>query len=118
MTEHLNHVTQPPTDQIRRFLDLSTGHLQASDRLFLEFSAVPGKRDGIAAMAGTYGWFVYVQDDWCCEGISDVLWSIFQRARALGCDYVLFDANAPILDGLPIFEEEAEDKAGISPLRS
>ena len=52
MTEHLNHVTQPPTDQIRRFLDLSTGHLQASDRLFLKFSADPCKGYGVAAMAG------------------------------------------------------------------
>ena len=115
MPEQLNPVTQPPTGQIRRFLDLSTGHLQASDRLFLELSADPGKRDGIAAMAGTYGWFVYAQEDRCCEGISDVLWSIFQRARTLGCDYVLFDADGPELEGLPTFEEEAEDRGEISP---
>ncbi len=113
MPEHLNHVTQPPTERLRRFLDLSTGHLPASDRLFLEFSADPGRRDGIVAMAGTYGWFVYAHDDRCCEGISDVLWAIFLKARALGCDYVLFDANGPELEGLPVFEEEeAQQEVG------
>ena len=59
-------------------------------------------------MAGTYGWFVYAQDDRCCEGISDVLWARFERARALGCDYVLFDADGPKMDGSPVFEEGAE----------
>ena len=93
---------------IRRFLDLSTGHLQQADRLFLEFSANPGSLGGLAAMAGTYGWFVYAHDDRCCDGISDVLWTIFERARALGCEYVLFDADAPTLEGLPVFEENSD----------
>ncbi len=97
------------TPPIRRFLDLSTAHLQQADRLFLEFSANPGSLGGLAAMAGTYGWFVYAHDERCCEGISDVLWAIFERARALGCDYVLFDADGPVLEGLPVFEDAAED---------
>ena len=59
-------------------------------------------------MARTYGWFVYAHDERCCEGISDVLWTIFERARALECAYVLFDADAPILDDLPVFQEELE----------
>ena len=108
---------------IRRFLDLSTAHLEVADRIFLEFSADPGKRDGLAVMAGTYGWFVYAYDDRCCEGISDVLWTIFERARALGCDYVLFDADGPVMEGLPVFEqgegEAAEEgRAGAVPGRA
>ena len=101
------------TPPIRHFLDLSTAHLQQADRLFLEFSANPGSLGGLAAMAGTYGWFVYAHDERCCEGISDALWAIFERARALGCDYVLFDADGPVLEDLPVFEEEAEE---VSPL--
>ncbi len=97
-----------PAMPIRRFLDLSTAHLQPADRLFLEFSANPGLLGGLAAMAGTYGWFVYAHDERCCEGISDVLWAIFERAQALGCDYVLFDADGPVLEDLPVFEDEAE----------
>lgn len=94
---------------IRRFLDLSTAHLQPADRLFLEFSANPGSLGGLAAMAGTFGWFVYAHDERCCGGISDVLWAIFERARTLGCDYVLFDADGPVLEDLPVFEDAAED---------
>ena len=105
--------TDGTASSIRCFLDLSTAHLQPEDRLFLEFSANPGSLAGVAAMAGTYGWFVYAQDDRCCEGISDVLWAIFRRARALGCDYVLFDADGPELEGLPVFEEEeAQQEVG------
>ena len=104
-------ITARTDSRVRLFLDASTRHLEKADRLFLEFSADPGKRDGLAAMAGTYGWFVYAHDDRCCEGISDVLWAIFERARALGCDYVLFDADGPVLEGMPVFEQN-EDEAG------
>ena len=101
--------------QIRCVLDLSTEHLRALGRLFLELSAHPGKDCGVAAMVGTYGWFVYAYDDRCCDGISNLLLAIPQRAQALRCDYVLFDADGPELEGLPIFEEEEEDRDQISP---
>ncbi len=112
MPEHLMPATPAAgctTMPIRRFLDLSTAHLQPADRLFLEFSAEPGSLGGLAPMAGTFGWFVYAHDERCCEGSSDVLWAIFERALALGCDYVLFDANGPALEDLPVFEDEEED---------
>ena len=51
-------------------------------------------------MAGTYGWSVYAHDERCCDGISDVLWAIFEQARALGRKYVLFDADAPVPEDL------------------
>ncbi len=111
MPEHLTPVTQTiccTAMPIRRFLDLSTAHLQQADRLFLEFPANPGSLGSLTVMAGTYGWFVYAHDERCCDGISDVPWVIFERARALGCDYGLFDADAPILDDLPVFKEELE----------
>ena len=112
MPEHLTPATLAagcPAMPIRRFLDLSTAHLQPADRLFLEFSANPGSLGGLAAMAGTYGWFVYAHDERCCEGISDALWAIFERARALGCEYVLFDADGPVLADLPVFEDQAKE---------
>ncbi len=102
-------ITARTDSRVRLFLDANTRHLEKPDRRFLEFSADPGKRDGIAAMAGTYGWFVYAHDDRCCEGISDVLWTIFEHARAVGCDYVLFDADGPVLEGLPVFEQDGEE---------
>ncbi len=114
MPNHVTPVIQTTdctANSIRCFLDLSTAHLQPEDRLFLEFSANPGSLAGVAAMAGTYGWFVYAHDERCCEGISDVLWTILERTRALGCAYVLFDADAPILDDLPVFEEDVKQEA-------
>lgn len=33
------------------------------------------------------------------------LWSCMAMARAMGCEYILFDADAPEFDGLPTFEE-------------
>ena len=108
MADHHIHDTAPSPGSVRRFLDLSTAHLAKPDQLYLESSANPGALGGIAAMAGTYGWFVYAHDERCCDGISDVLWAIFERARAMGCAYVLFDADAPVMEGLAVFEEEAE----------
>ena len=90
---------------VRRFLDLSTAHLQPADRSFLDHSADPDARDGVVVMRGAYGWFVYAHDDRCCDGISDVLWAIFRTARAHGCDYVLFDADADTMGSLPVFED-------------
>lgn len=33
------------------------------------------------------------------------LWACMAFARALGCEYILFDADAATLDGLPTFED-------------
>lgn len=109
MSEHLTPATQTvgyTTMPIRRFLGLSTTHLSKEDRLFLESSAKPSSLGGLAAMAGTYGRFVYAHDERRCEGISDALWTIFERARALECSCVLFDADTAIMDDLSLFEEE------------
>ncbi len=84
-------------------------------RLFLEFSADPGSLMGVVARAGAQGWFVYAQNERCCERILDVLWTILMRARVLGCAYVLFDAATPIVEDLSVFDENVEPKA-ISPL--
>lgn len=36
------------------------------------------------------------------------LWNCFARANAEECDYILFDADGPELDFLPIFNDSAE----------
>lgn len=89
---------------IRSFLDLSTAHLQPGDRQLLDHSADPACRDGLAVMTGTYGWLVHAAEDRNCEELSDALWAIFEKARSLGCDYVMLDADAPIDPDLPVFE--------------
>lgn len=87
---------------IRTFLDLSTGHLREQTCQQL------GDYDGVTAHHLTYGWLLYVRDpddepadraDW-----PDELVPILRLAQACGCAYVLFDADGPQTDDLPVFE--------------
>lgn len=64
---------------IRRFLDLSTAHLQPIDRVFLDRSINPQSNYGPLTMGYPYGWFVFAVED-RCEDISDQLWSIRMRS--------------------------------------
>jgi hypothetical protein len=85
-------------------MDISTAHLQPADCAFLDRSSEPENFDGVAAMKGPYGWFVYANAERLIDDISDTLWAIMAEARRLGCDYVLFDADAPTHPDLPSFE--------------
>jgi hypothetical protein len=87
---------------IRQFLDLSTAHLrrQTCDNL--------GSYEGITAYHTTYGWLMYAPDnarvraeeyDWPAE-----LAPIITLARAHGCEYVLFDADAEQTRRLPAYD--------------
>jgi hypothetical protein len=86
---------------IRTFLDLSTAHLpqQVCDRL----SAQPG----VIAYQTIHGWLLWVPDDpddssaGGGEPVPDVVLAIQRYARALGCDYVLVDADGDEVDDLP-----------------
>lgn len=91
---------------VRKFLDLSTGHLPASDRVLMVSSAIETLPFG--AFIGPHGWFVHVPEDdvslrW--NG-SEALDKMFARARDLDCDYVLLDADGPRDEALPWFDED------------
>jgi hypothetical protein len=89
---------------IRQFLDLSTAHLPKDIRDAL--SAQPG----VVAYALTYGWLMWVPDDpdgHCADGeqpVPDVVLTIQRYARERDCDYVLFDADADQVEGLPTWD--------------
>mgnify|MGYP003365440783 CR=1 FL=1 len=91
---------------VRKFLDLSTGHLPVSDRVLMASSAL--ETLSFSAFPGVYGWFVHVPE----EGTparwngSDALDTVFARARELDCDYVLLDADGPRDEALPWFDED------------
>jgi hypothetical protein len=88
----------------RRFLDLCTSHVQeaTAERL----------NNGLALASNTpYGWLVPVpacapaltltpEEDTIPADLARVL----TKARELKCDYVLFDRDAPKLDGLQTWE--------------
>ncbi len=83
-----------PVPGVHGILELSTGHLP------LEL------HDGTAlsAMASTEcGWLVNLPDDTDPDlpRLPAVLDEIFRYARTNGCRFVLFDADAPLVPGLP-----------------
>lgn len=95
--------------QIRAFLDLSSSHLTAEERHWLSMNANPGSlTNEITVMEGTFGWFIHCSEDRDTDTISDNLWNIMCFARGLGCEYLLFDVDAPIIDGLPQFPDPEE----------
>lgn len=91
---------------VRKFLDLSTGHLPVSDRVLMVSSAIEAL--SFSAFAGPYGWFVHVPEDGAsiCWTGSGALNAVFARARELDCDYVLLDADGPQDEALPWFDED------------
>lgn len=50
-----------------------------------------------------YGWFFYADenphDDWPAD-----VQAVMRKARELGCEYVMLDADGPEIEGLPTFE--------------
>lgn len=94
---------------IRKFLDLSTGHLRQSTRDLLDANAGPGPRyehpDG-------YGWLVYapdpeVQREWLADNPEHhCLAECLNLAREFDCDYVLFDRDAGFHPDLPTYDGE------------
>lgn len=94
---------------IRKFLDISTGHLPPSERERID----DGEAGPLAyPHPDGYGWFVYVPEDpdmWQDDEDDDAmpaLLACMKRARALGCDYILFDCDAPIDEELPVYNDD------------
>jgi hypothetical protein len=90
---------------VRKFLDISTAHLRPSTR-----AAVANQPTGLTVHPHPdgYGWFVYVSEDEPEPGDAAIefedLAACIDRARALDCDYILFDCDAELDDTLPTYE--------------
>lgn len=93
---------------IRQILDISTGHLDAASKDWLTAQAAD-----TSVMEGCYGWFTPVYDQPAQHPDTvrhpDVLEAIFVRARELGCDAVMFDADALHDETLPTFDDEGDE---------
>lgn len=92
---------------VRRYLDASTAHMTHSDARALESGAVDILHETHAAGAG---WWVHVGENAAeqaerieAEGLSPAFAGVIAHARALGCNWVLFDAAADTLPALPVF---------------
>lgn len=96
---------------IRKFLDLSTGHLTLETREAIDKGHGPST---IYPHPGNFGWFMHVpnldrQDPE--KVVRADLAVIFERARQLGCDYVNLDCDAEPCPGLPWYDDD-EESAG------
>lgn len=84
---------------VRSFLDLSTSHLP--DNAYL---ATHG--DNLVFHSYEHGWLLWVPDEGDIDraDVPEVILTIQRHARQHGCDYVLFDADAPVDDILPTWD--------------
>jgi hypothetical protein len=86
------------TMSVRKFLDLSTGHVPPSQREAIGTGDTP-----TCCMEGEYGWLFYVS---AYEELYHRCWrDIFAFARAAGCDYVMLDRDAEGCAGLPWYDD-------------
>lgn len=90
---------------IRKFLDLSTGHLTADTRAALD-SGNNNNRFGIPCAVTDYGFFVYADEEPNDEVLPEELVKAMRHARANGCEYILFDCDAEIDAELDYFNED------------
>lgn len=91
-----------PHPNIHQYLDASTSHLPAHLLVTL------GSVDGVIAREFEHGWWLWVPDDVPAhladyEHLPDPIATIWRFARAHECDWILLDADAPEVDGLPTY---------------
>jgi len=100
---------------VRKFLDLSTGHLTPASRDLLENHCGPST---VYDHPDGYGWLLHVptldeEDGTEGEAMQDCpddLRACIAKARECGCDYILFDADGPDCPGLECYDDEARDE--------
>lgn len=87
--------------EVRKFLTLSTAHVTDDTRRILDETKVSDWP--VFGFRGAYGWVVYAHDESDWE-IPQDLWGVCEYARKNDCDYIMFDADADIIDDLPHYE--------------
>ena len=101
-------LSRDPDPNVRRVLDVSTGHLTGIERERLRDAKLVNQ-----TMDGIYGGMIYVSDLDTVgarpDGMSDTLWAIVEYASLRGCAYILFDSGGPALRGFRVFEPDSED---------
>ena len=96
------------TYPLRIFFDCSTVHLSAATCRWLDENAVQAATRRLAPIsapsATPFGWFLYAAGP-PYHGESQDLIAVMRHVRAKGAEYILFDADAPPNDALPVFQE-------------
>ena len=100
--------TESADPHVRKFYDLSTAHLSSEMLGQLEM----GRGGPLSADPVEYGWWVWITEDENearALGITEEMLAIFRAAKVAGCDYILFDRDAPLSQDLPILHPDFED---------
>ena len=104
----------------RSFLDLSSGHLSPETWAWLDAQTTDEKGRSLGPSAQVvlasgmrYDWFVYANEE-PDEGIPADLDAVIRLARQRGCEYVLFDSDAILLEDLPILHPDSAEAAAAS----
>ncbi len=103
---------------IRRFLDVSGGHLTPETWAWLDAQCDDDRlRDPRNTMAGQpaggrtrHGWFVYAPEA-PIDGVPDDLTCVLTEARRRRAEYVLFDCDAVCDKDLPVLHPDFADVA-------
>ncbi len=101
---------------IRRFLDVSSGHLTPDtwrwlDTQFADEELRDPRNHVASELAGgrtRYGWFIYAPEHPVNATPADLA-SVFKEARKHRAEYVMFDADAPPHPGLPVLHPAFRD---------
>lgn len=86
----------------RVFLDISTAHLSPETIDVLDMSQIEAWPVSGGRMRD--GYFIYAHDEDSENNIPDDLWNCCVKAREMECEYIMFDRDAPELDGLATYE--------------
>jgi len=90
--------------EIVRTLIASTKHIPAAENARM----AAGDDLGLIVDNRSFGYLIYCghpEENWSPQEFwSTGLWAILDRARSLGCGYLILDADGPVVEGLPTYE--------------
>lgn len=105
------------TLEFRKVLVLSTAHVTAQTAAMLNSTPLQDW-PVLGGQYGDWGWFIYAHDDNCEPAMPDDLWRVCEFARAQGCDNILFDCDAGVIDELPEYDHSAPLGMGDVPINA
>lgn len=105
--------------RIMKLLDVSTTHITPADALELDLMSVTKDPELVVytklGPETRYGWFVPLCDGEQIKsarsaGMSDLFVEILLSAQELGCNWVQFDRDGTVYDGLPRGDWKGPDR--------